>query len=542
MKSGPSWPTVAHMWHMGGHVFAQLGRHADAAWQQEASARVDHAHMIRDRVLPDQIHNFAHNNEWLVRSLRHAGRSSEAVALAKNMVELPRHPIWNRLDKGGCSASYGRRRLLETLEIYERWDELATLCDTMYLEPSERAGDEVLRAWTLGKAHAYLGNAEGVEAALAELSAGLAEAKRERIEEMEAAEEAAVAEGKSKSKVRDAMAEVIEEHARHLEELRETIEALEALRGVLIEGLVGEPLKEALETLGERRFRKTHLARLYAEAELFEKAEELARAAAENRELQAYEQANLAYVLERAGKREEALEAFGVLREYSGTFDLSAPVFERLAPLAEAGGFPADWRVPYVPGEDVGERVALDELGPPRWSPPVAPDWTAPDAYGRWWSQEDFEGRPYILIHFLGFGCLHCVEQLEAFAPQTEAFREAGIELVAIGTNTTAEILESLEGQEDYWPFPILSDPAFTTFKDYRAYDDFEAMELHGTYLIDSDGRMRWQDISYEPFTDHEFLLAESVRLLGLPDPEPWVEASAKREEDPQPTSAGAEF
>jgi hypothetical protein len=50
--SGPSWPSIAHMWHMGGHIFDRLGRHDDAAWQQEASARVDHAHMIRDRVLP----------------------------------------------------------------------------------------------------------------------------------------------------------------------------------------------------------------------------------------------------------------------------------------------------------------------------------------------------------------------------------------------------------------------------------------------------------------------------------------------------------
>ena len=42
---------------------------------------------------------------------------------------------------------------------------------------------------------------------------------------------------------------------------------------------------------------------------------------------------------------------------------------------------------------------------------------------------------------------------------------------------------------------------------------------MHGTYLIDGKGRIRWQDISYEPFMEAEFLLAESVRLLGLPEP-----------------------
>ena len=44
-----------------------------------------------------------------------------------------------------------------------------------------------------------------------------------------------------------------------------------------------------------------------------------------------------------------------------------------------------------------------------------------------------------------------------------------------------------------------------------------EDMALHGTYLIDGAGRIRWQDVSYEPFMDTAFLLEESKRLLGLP-------------------------
>src|SRR6202043_2540495 len=65
--NGQTSPGIAHMWHMPGHTYSKLHRYADAAWQQEASARVDHAHLMRDRVLPDQIHNYAQNNEWLIR-------------------------------------------------------------------------------------------------------------------------------------------------------------------------------------------------------------------------------------------------------------------------------------------------------------------------------------------------------------------------------------------------------------------------------------------------------------------------------------------
>jgi len=60
---GQSAPGIAHMWHMPGHTYSELQRWQDAAWQQEAAARVDHAQMLRAHLYPDQIHNFAHNSE-----------------------------------------------------------------------------------------------------------------------------------------------------------------------------------------------------------------------------------------------------------------------------------------------------------------------------------------------------------------------------------------------------------------------------------------------------------------------------------------------
>jgi len=62
-----------------------------------------------------------------------------------------------------------------------------------------------------------------------------------------------------------------------------------------------------------------------------------------------------------------------------------------------------------------------------------------------------------------------------------------------------------------------MSDANQTAFKDFRCWDDFEDQPLHGTFLIDGSGRVRWQDISYEPFNDPEFLLKEAKRLLALP-------------------------
>ena len=132
---------------------------------------------------------------------------------------------------------------------------------------------------------------------------------------------------------------------------------------------------------------------------------------------------------------------------------------------------------------------------------------------------KEYQGRPVIVIFYLGYGCLHCVEQLTTFAPRTKDFADAGISLIGIGTDGINELKISLENfkVDGEFPFPLLSDVELRVFKEYRAFDDFENQPLHGTFLIDEDGLVRWQDISYEPFADVDFLLKESKRLLRLP-------------------------
>ena len=100
-------PGIAHAWHMPGHTFTELKRYADAAYQQEGSARADHAYMIRDRVMPFEIHNYAHNNQWLCTSLSHIGRVRDAIAVARNLVEQPRDPAKNGPNDGGSAQRSG---------------------------------------------------------------------------------------------------------------------------------------------------------------------------------------------------------------------------------------------------------------------------------------------------------------------------------------------------------------------------------------------------------------------------------------------------
>ena len=178
-RCGQASPGIAHMWHMPGHIYSRLKRYEDACFQQEASARVDHAHMMRDRVLPDQIHNFAHNNEWLCRNLLYVGRASEAVSLAKNMLELPRHPKYNTMKKSG-STRYGRMRLFQALNTYEMWDEMISLAGTSYLEPTDDFNEQVKRERHLGRAYFRSGKTKKGKELLASLEKRLSDQRAQQ--------------------------------------------------------------------------------------------------------------------------------------------------------------------------------------------------------------------------------------------------------------------------------------------------------------------------------------------------------------------------
>lgn len=505
-RCGQSAPTIAHMWHMSGHTFTRLQRYADAAWQQEASARADHAHMMRDRVLPDQIHNYSHNNQWLVENLEFIGRVHDAVALAENLIELPRHPRYNG------SSPEGRRRLYETLTRYELWDDLISLSGTMYLEPTELFAEQVKRLRLLGVAYFSKGDAAKGEQQTAALEAMLKQVKDDRQAAADKAEAKARQEKKPEDQVTKAMSDAIQASG---DKVRSLESALADLRGYasLARG-DKDKARELFDQAGDTA--KERLARVWLQAGDNERAEKLIREVANVNSKQVCLLANLADILNRCGKEKEAREAFEKLREVSAYIDLDIPAMQRVAPLAQAMNLPADWRLAATVAPDVGNRPNLNDLGPFRWSPSPAADWELPGMAGRTVSLRDYRGKPVVAIFYLGAGCPHCIEQLNAFKPMQAEFAAAGISLVAVSTESVEGLKATFDKTNLAPEFPLVSDQELKVFKAYRAFDDFESKPLHGTFLIDAAGLVRWQDISFEPFTDVKFLLTESKRLLGL--------------------------
>ena len=52
-------------------------------------------------------------------------------------------------------------------------------------------------------------------------------------------------------------------------------------------------------------------------------------------------------------------------------------------------------------------------------------------------------------------------------------------------------------------------------FKAYRC-TDFDGQPLHGTFLIDAQGRVRWRDISDKPFNDPAFVLDQVKQFSSV--------------------------
>ena len=521
---GQSSPGIAHMWHMPGHIYSKLKRYQDAVWQQEASARVDHAHMIKDRVLPDQIHNFAHNNEWLIRNLNHLGRVNDAVALAKNMIELPRHPNFNTLAKPDVpteygkrgSSRYGRSRLIETLLRYEMWEEIINLSQTVYLPYTTIPEEQAKRLAAIGAAHYSLGQEEKGTETLEDLDKIFSQLKQLKLDAGTDAEEKARAEKKNDNDTNKAMVDAMNKFNNRFKTVNQYKAEL-----LVYQSISNKDEETFNKQIGKAsRISRERKSQLQLKIGNKKEAQKLASQSAKSTN-EVYPLANYVDILWKSEQEKEAIEQFKLLRKISSSIDLEHAVFQRLNPIAKKLNLPEDWRIQNKLSHDVGERPSLDSLGPFRWTPSPAAQWSLTDGQGKNHSLNDYTGRPLIVVFYLGKGCAHCIEQLSAFAPEVDSFKQAGIDLIAISTDNVGGLRETFQLNKDKpFPFPLLSDTSLKVFKQYRVFDDFENQPLHGTFLIDRGGLVRWQDISYEPFTKINFLLKESKRLLSQEPPQ----------------------
>lgn len=512
-KLGQTAPGIAHMWHMPGHIYSKLKRWEDSAFAQEASARTDHQYMITRRVLPDRIHNYAHNNEWLCRNWMTLGRAHDALGMAQSLLANPRHPKLNTLSRGGRSASYGRSRMFEVLRRFELWDETIRLADTPYLEPTDKREEQLKRLRLLGRAHHGRKSLDG----LTSVDADLSELLKVALQEAEKAETEARDKAAKEEKNEKDTEKIVKEATKKPKEWIKKIEKAQQAVSCFV-ALLENKLEEAKSHLGAVEDDKYNLAKLHLRAGDEEKALSMSEEAVKSGEKRVLPLLARIEILHAAGKDEETRDAFKLLQPISAYLDPKAPPVARVMEIARELDL-GEWQAKPTPQDETGTRPPLDSLGPVSWAPPEARNFTLPDDTGGSISRGDYEGKPVVLIFYLGHGCLHCAEQLEKFAGNASLFKEAGFEVLAISTDGESDLIKSREKWEKdgkSFPFPLVADPALSVFREWSAYDDFEKEPLHGTFVISPSGKVLWQDISSDPFMDCDFLIKEGQRLVQL--------------------------
>ena len=509
-RCGMAAPSIAHMWHMPGHIYSRLKRYHDAVYQQEASARVDHAHMMKDMILPDQIHNFAHNNEWCIRNMVHIGRVNDAIDLSCNMIEMPLHPKYNKISKFG-SYKYGRQRLLDVLRTYQLHEQIVAFADTPYLQKTDDETEDLKTDRYVASAYAMVGKTDTAKEIRDRIQADLAKVKAEQKKAGDEAEAKAKEDKKDEKAIKKARSEAEKKLGSRIRDFEKAIQEIDG-RLAVKEGKFEEAL-ELFKKSGSVPVEE-QVVWMLESGKKDEAVKKITDHVRTNKN-EVRPMAAKVEILHAAGKVDDAKKAFEDLRKLSSTIDLDVPAFARLSSIAKEFGMTENWTQQQELAADLGARPPLDALGPFRWRPVTAANWALNDAEGKVRSLADYKGKPVVVIFYLGAGCLHCAEQLQKFAPKASEFQEAGYELIAISSDKQEVLHMAYKDLDNKFEFPLVADSRLDVFKAYRCYDDFEKQALHGTFLIDADGKIRWQDISYEPFMDPDFVLGEAKRLLG---------------------------
>jgi peroxiredoxin len=520
-KAGPSSPGIAHMWHMPGHTYSKLNRYHDAVYQQEASARVDHAHMIRDRILPDQIHNFAHNNEWLIRNLRFVGRVKDALSLSKNMISLPRHPKYNTLGGYG-STGYGRRRLMETLETYRLWDEVLKLSDTVYFEHDGSLNEQLTNLRLIAVAKLHRGQATDAEVNTLNDWIKTRDKDIALLSEeppVPAKWEATLEWQKQANQAFEKKQQDERNRKSTLEKERKDISEAATFIDAYKDALANQFASAAEKLAKSGNHDDLQEIEWLAQAGKSDEASDKIEKHIQKHPGEILPFVSAAWIYDQLKNEAKAKERFESARLLACTADLDTPVLARLTPLAEKLGHGKTWAAPYTPAKDIGERPALDLLGPLHWTPYVAPDWVVQTSGGEVFTNKQLQGKPVVVLFYLGFGCLHCVEQLHKFDPKLAEFEKAGIDVIAISTESLESLQEAMKNLEKPLHLKLNADPFLRSFQAYRCFDDFEQQPLHGTFAVGPDGKVLWQDIGYEPFMDPDFVLKEFQRQMKLQTP-----------------------
>jgi peroxiredoxin len=165
------------------------------------------------------------------------------------------------------------------------------------------------------------------------------------------------------------------------------------------------------------------------------------------------------------------------------------------------------------------QRVHFDSYPHPLVGNP-APDFLATDVDGKPWElKEALKKGPVVVVFYLGYYCNHCVSQLFDLNEDIDRFKELGAQVVALSPDA-AEVTRERYKQYGPFKFPVLADRGSKIAEAYGVFTPAKGGKtedlLHGTFVIDQQGIVRWAAFGETPFGHNPTLLYELAKIKGL--------------------------
>lgn len=122
-----------------------------------------------------------------------------------------------------------------------------------------------------------------------------------------------------------------------------------------------------------------------------------------------------------------------------------------------------------------------------------APDFTLKDQFGQEVSLQELRDHKSVLVVFYPFAFSGiCTGELCAINEDLSRFQNDKVQVVGISCDPM--FTQRAWADEEGYTFPLLSDfwPHGKTAQDYGVFNADAGMAIRGTFLIDSDGVIRW--------------------------------------------------
>ncbi len=457
-------PAFAAHWSLAGRYLAERGSYGSALQYSEMAVRIQHRWAERQQLAPDQLPDYARHRAAQIRQFQSAGNAEAAVAIAHELLRLPRHPVWNAMTNSFGSAWQGRRQLLASYRFFGQWRELAAaLRDGRIpaldnpLSRAEHAFASAVAAYFLADEPAFAGAADRLDTLAFTVKAAFARRPRAATGDPDDPH-----------------------HGNMLQWLRDGGEELLAVTD----------WNRSLEAL--IRFREGA-------------ADEAAEMLSGCRRVPDLLRARLLWSIGRPREARQALLN-------TARLPLPLRVQAMKAGPADPATFPVAPKIDRQRLKLARQPEALGEMGLSSWQPTSLPNISLPQLDGSRLTNRDLRGRHTVLMLVYSSTCSHCVEQLAALRQARTALAEADLEVWVVAGEPAASLSAWTASQEPF-PATFAADPEHQLFHTLGAYDDFNDMPLHATIYVDPTGRVLWQDVGHSPFTDIGYLVRETRRL-----------------------------